>query len=576
MRPIAVWNRFIQGAHMRLQLRLRSQRAGTRRDSASLWSGAALGVVAVSAPTLNARLSLGGLSALSGLTLGYIGAVAASVVAAVVFAIGLSRLRGPGLAAWLLPLLGAALLAALESPQAPLMGVGVMVAQASLLVALACALSLLTVARPSYVLLAVFTLATAAVGAALPVLAPLFVAFLPVFTAISRRHRDVRWRASVWQGVALAGVFTLGAAVLRSHADFQWNSAAAVEALGMMGRMGGIGPVAGAVALPGVVVGVCYLAFFAGALLAARTARGRVGRGLVSLAGALGLLAVATLPLAGALGGPLSVLAARPIYTTLATLCLLTALWWGLTRRSGAQAPSWQVETALRPAVSVSRAGASEPAGAALIARQYGRWLFGGGFRWLYRRWTRVAVRLFPEGSRSAAIATRLGIPLPDRLNMSWITPQLAVGGRVRPKDIPLLAASGVTMVVDTRSEEQDDEAALGAARIGLLYLPTPDTFPVSLEQLEYGGRWIRSRIDAGERVLVHCEHGVGRSVMMTAASLMVAGSSTHEALTLIERRRWQAAPNRRQVKRLREFEAALAARRAPAPVTSAGREASR
>lgn len=576
MRPVAVWNRLVRKARVqRLQL-VPSQPAGARRDPSRLWSGVAPAALAMSAPTLSAHLALGRLSLPFGLTQGYVGATAAAVVAAVMFAIGLSRLRGPRLVAWLLPLLGIALLAALELAQAPLVGAAVAVAQASLLVALACALDLLTLSRPSYPLLGVFMLASAAVGAALPPLFPLFVAFAPVFMAISRRHRDMRWRASVWQGAVLAGVFTLSAAVLRGRAGFQWNSTAALHALGMMGQVGSVVSGVGPVALPGVVIGAFFLAYFAWTLLAAATARGRVGRGLVSLAGTLGLLAVAALPLAGALGGPLGALAARPIYTALATMCLLAALWWGLTRLSSAQAPSWQVETALRPAVSIGRAPASE-AGGVLIARQYGRWLFGGGFRWLYRRWTRIAVRVFPEGSRSAAIAARLGVPLPDRLNMSWITPQLAVGGRVRPKDIPLLAASGVTMVVDTRSEEQDDEAALGAARIGLLHLPTPDTHPVSLEQLEYGGRWIRARVEAGERVLVHCEHGVGRSVMMAAASLMVAGSSTHEALTLIERRRWQAAPNRRQVKRLREFEAALAARRAPASVTTAvARETSR
>ena len=560
---------------MQGQQRNSPQPMETRRDSGVFTSGAAEVMSAIGAPTLVTRLALGQVSWPSGMTPSAIGAFAASVVAAVVFAIGLSRLRGPRWATWLIPLAGVVLLAALEVVQAPLLSVGVAVAQASLLVALACALNLLTLARPSYAVLGMFTLATAAIGAALPVLFPLFVVFAPLFMAISRRHRDARWRASVWQGATLACVFTLGAVALRARAGIQWNSVAAVEALGLMGRVRSVVPLVGVVTLPGVVVGALYLVYFAGALLGARTARGRVGRGLVSLASALGLLAVATLPLAGALGGSLGALAARPIYTTLATLCLMAALWWGITRLSGTQAASWQVETALRPAVNVGHVGASE-AGGALIARQYGRWLFGGGFRWLYRRWTRVAVRVFPEGSRSAVIATRLGVPLPDRLNMSWITPQLAVGGRVRPKDIPLLAASGVTMVVDTRSEEQDDEVALGAAHIGLLHLPTPDTYPVSLEQLEYGGRWIRTRIEAGERVLVHCEHGVGRSVMMAAASLMVAGSSTHEALTLIERGRWQAAPNRRQVKRLREFEAALAARRAPAPITNAAREASR
>lgn len=195
--------------------------------------------------------------------------------------------------------------------------------------------------------------------------------------------------------------------------------------------------------------------------------------------------------------------------------------------------------------------------GKAMMRRGVARWAVMGGVRLLYRWWTRVAARLFPEDSRQEAIATRLGVPLPDRLNMSWITPALAVGGRVHPKDIHRLAAAGVTRVVDTRSEHKDDEAALAREGVGLLYLPAPDTTPLSLDQLREGAAWINAQIADGKKVLVHCEHGVGRSVLLTAAALVDKGMGAHDAITLIQRRRWQAAPNHRQVRRLQEFERA-------------------
>jgi protein tyrosine phosphatase (PTP) superfamily phosphohydrolase (DUF442 family) len=173
----------------------------------------------------------------------------------------------------------------------------------------------------------------------------------------------------------------------------------------------------------------------------------------------------------------------------------------------------------------------------------------------LYRWWTRVAVALFPEDSARARWANAVGLPLPDQLNMSWITPQLAVGGRVRPEDIGRLARSGVTRVVDTRSEYQDDEAALGAEGIHLLYLPTPDTQPLSLEDLRRGAEWVNEQLADGQRVLIHCEHGVGRSVLLAAAALVAGGMSAHDAVALVQRRRWQAAPNHRQIVRLQAFE---------------------
>lgn len=183
------------------------------------------------------------------------------------------------------------------------------------------------------------------------------------------------------------------------------------------------------------------------------------------------------------------------------------------------------------------------------------RWFVLGIVRLTYRQWTRIAARIFPEGSRQARLMERIGIPLPDRMDLSWVDPTLAVGGRVRPADIPKLKRVGVTRVVDVRSEHRDDEEALNQYGIELLYLPTPDTYPLSLDDLRSGAEWINEQRAHGERVLVHCEHGVGRSVLLVAAALVLEGCSAREAFEQIEDFRWQAAPNRRQVARLVEFE---------------------
>jgi protein tyrosine phosphatase (PTP) superfamily phosphohydrolase (DUF442 family) len=186
------------------------------------------------------------------------------------------------------------------------------------------------------------------------------------------------------------------------------------------------------------------------------------------------------------------------------------------------------------------------------------RWFFTGIVRVLYRRWTRVAALLFPEDSPTERWAHSLHIPLPDRLNMSWITPSLAVGGRIRPEDIPAVAHVGITHVVDTRSERSDDAQALAKEHIQLLYLPTRDTKPLTIGQMKEGARWVSERMKQGGRVLIHCEHGVGRSALLATAVLVYDGMSASDALHLIQQRRWQAAPNHSQVERLRQFEAAV------------------
>lgn len=187
-------------------------------------------------------------------------------------------------------------------------------------------------------------------------------------------------------------------------------------------------------------------------------------------------------------------------------------------------------------------------------------WAAMGVVRLLYRQWTRVAANLCPEDSPGERVAQALHIPLPDKLNMSWVNSHLAVGGRVRPEDARLLSLVGVTHIVDTRAEYCDDAETLAREKIELLYLPTPDTYPLSVEQLMEGAAWASERIQRGGRVLIHCEHGVGRSVLLTCAVLVYQGMHASTALDLVKAKRWQASPNHRQVVRLREFEAACVA----------------
>jgi len=189
-------------------------------------------------------------------------------------------------------------------------------------------------------------------------------------------------------------------------------------------------------------------------------------------------------------------------------------------------------------------------------------WFFMGIVRVLYRGWTRIAAFLFPEDSTSERIALALHIPLPDKLNMSWVTDQLAVGGRVHREDIKAVAQAGITAIVDTRSEHSDDAQALAKEHIELLRLPTADSRPFTLEQMMQGAQWVQERVEQEGRVLIHCEHGVGRSVLLTCAVLVYGGMHAQHALQLVKQKRWQASPNHRQVKRLREFESVVAALR--------------
>jgi protein tyrosine phosphatase (PTP) superfamily phosphohydrolase (DUF442 family) len=226
--------------------------------------------------------------------------------------------------------------------------------------------------------------------------------------------------------------------------------------------------------------------------------------------------------------------------------------------------PADEADPPAKPQPAQTAASEAEPERAQtqqrFLRRSFGRWLLMAPLRLLYRFWTRIAAHVFPEESSRARLAEQMGVALPDRLDMSWVTGSLAVGGRVREEDVARLARAGITRVIDTRAEYRDDEAALNREGIQLLYLPTPDTQPLSVEDLKEGSVWALQQIQDGQRVLIHCEHGVGRSVLLTCAVLVRDGYSVEAALRLVQAKRWQASPNHRQIKRLHEFEEALQA----------------
>ena len=102
------------------------------------------------------------------------------------------------------------------------------------------------------------------------------------------------------------------------------------------------------------------------------------------------------------------------------------------------------------------------------------------------------------------------------RPDFHWLTDDLAVGACFPIDRAGELAREhGIGAVVDLREEAKDDEQRLGEHGIGLLHLPTPDLEPASVEVLDEGVRFAREQIALGKKVLIHCQHGIGRSALL-------------------------------------------------------------
>lgn len=132
--------------------------------------------------------------------------------------------------------------------------------------------------------------------------------------------------------------------------------------------------------------------------------------------------------------------------------------------------------------------------------------------------------------------------------NLSWIAPDLAVGGCFPIHQARALATQhGVGAVIDARAEDCDDAVALEACGLRFLHLPTPDMEGVSQPMLDACVRFVRSAADDRLRTLVHCQHGIGRSAVLALCILVDRGWAPLEALATAKDRRAPVSPSEAQ-----------------------------
>jgi protein tyrosine phosphatase (PTP) superfamily phosphohydrolase (DUF442 family) len=140
--------------------------------------------------------------------------------------------------------------------------------------------------------------------------------------------------------------------------------------------------------------------------------------------------------------------------------------------------------------------------------------------------------------------------------DVSWVADDLAIGGRILPDEWKALREAGIGAVLDCRSEACDPGDVLDQLGIAFLHLPTVDSGHFTEPQVVEGVAWVEKQWAAGRRVLVHCQAGKGRSVLIGGAALTRRGMTSDEAVALIRERRPIITPTPGQLARLRTFAA--------------------
>jgi protein-tyrosine phosphatase len=134
------------------------------------------------------------------------------------------------------------------------------------------------------------------------------------------------------------------------------------------------------------------------------------------------------------------------------------------------------------------------------------------------------------------------------RPDLSWITGDLAVGGSFPPGQAAALALQhGVGAVIDVRVEACDDAHELAVSGLEFLHLPTEDLCGVAQPMLDEAVAFARRMAARGRKLLVHCEHGIGRSATVALCVLADRGMAPLDALTLAKDARSQVSPSQAQ-----------------------------
>ena len=152
--------------------------------------------------------------------------------------------------------------------------------------------------------------------------------------------------------------------------------------------------------------------------------------------------------------------------------------------------------------------------------------------------------------------------------NFSWITAHLALGGHIPVERVEDLARRfAIRAVIDLRLEARDDERVLREHGLTFLHLPTEDLCAVAQASLDHGVTFANRHLDRGERVLIHCEHGIGRSATLALCVLVSRGLAPLEALERAKARRPLVSPSPAQYEAWVQW---LVARPSPAGVSRA------
>jgi len=126
-----------------------------------------------------------------------------------------------------------------------------------------------------------------------------------------------------------------------------------------------------------------------------------------------------------------------------------------------------------------------------------------------------------------------------SKYKLTWVTPQLGVGhAPLSYADLDAIRKEGVDAIVNLCGEYCDLHEIQQNSGFDVYYLPIPDECAPDMKEMEDAIAWLEARIIRGQKVLVHCRFGVGRTGTFVTAYLLKKGLDMDAASKLLKNTR--------------------------------------
>lgn len=122
---------------------------------------------------------------------------------------------------------------------------------------------------------------------------------------------------------------------------------------------------------------------------------------------------------------------------------------------------------------------------------------------------------------------------------VTWINEEIGAGSApMSYDDLDLIRETGISAIVNLCGEYCDLHEIEEGSGFAVYYLPIQDECAPDMVALKKALWWVDEQLAAGEKVLVHCRFGMGRTGTFLLAHLMHRGMDFKHAEKLLKKTR--------------------------------------